>query len=125
MIRNRISIFIVSFIIVGFFFLSLPEKGYSGADGMFPPVAEGSCCQLDNECFDLVTEIPDEPDGPIQLCLISNVRPGFCNVDTGMCELPEISRNVPTLSQWGLIFMAGVMGIIALFIIIRRRTITA
>jgi len=125
MIRNRISIFIVSFIILGFFFLSLPEKGYSGADGMLPPVAEGSCCQLDDGCFDLVTEIPDEPDGPIRLCLSSNVRPGFCNEDTGMCEQPEISRNVPTLSQWGLISMAGVLGIVALYMIIRRRKITA
>jgi hypothetical protein len=37
-------------------------------------------------------------------------------------SLPE--RNVPTLSEWGLIAMAGILGI-AGFMVIRRRKATA
>jgi len=29
MIRNRISLFVTTYLIIGFFFLALPEKGYS------------------------------------------------------------------------------------------------
>lgn len=42
-----------------------------------------------------------------------------------ICFIPiEPSRPIPTLSEWGLITMAGVLGIIAL-IAIRRRKVTA
>ncbi len=36
---------------------------------------------------------------------------------------PAPSRNVPTLSEWGLIAMAGLLGIVG-FMVIRRRQIT-
>ena len=39
MIKNRISLFIATFLIIGFFFLALPEKGYSGVGQIF-------CCQV-------------------------------------------------------------------------------
>ncbi len=42
---------------------------------------------------------------------------------TGFKLEPGI-RNVPTLSEWGLIAMAGILGIIG-FIVIRRRKVTA
>lgn len=38
------------------------------------------------------------------------------------CNLPP--RNVPTLSEWGLIAMAGILGIVG-FIVMRRRKVTA
>ena len=40
-----------------------------------------------------------------------------------VCEQPFVS-NVPTLSEWGLIAMAGVLGIVG-FMVIRRRKVTA
>ena len=37
-------------------------------------------------------------------------------------ELPP--RNIPTLSEWGLIAMAGILGIVG-FMVLRRRKVTA
>jgi len=37
---------------------------------------------------------------------------------------PPPPRNVPTLSEWGLITMAGILGIVG-FMVIRRRKVTA
>jgi Tol biopolymer transport system component len=38
-----------------------------------------------------------------------------------VCLDPTTARNIPTLSEWGLIAMAGVLGIIGLFAIRRRK----
>jgi len=43
MIKNRVSLFIATFLIIGSFFLALPEKGYSG----FDPLVLG-CCRPDS-----------------------------------------------------------------------------
>ncbi len=40
------------------------------------------------------------------------------------CIIPVTAHNVPTLSEWGLITMAGVLGIVG-FMVIRRRKVTA
>jgi len=40
------------------------------------------------------------------------------------CLDPATPRNISTLSEWGLIAMAGVLGIVG-FIVIRRRKATA
>ncbi len=48
------------------------------------------------------------------------VSGAICNESAGICEP---LRNVPTLSEWGLITMAGVLGTIG-FIVIRRRRAT-
>ena len=40
------------------------------------------------------------------------------------CNLEEPSRPIPTLSEWGLIAMAGILGIVG-FIVIRRRNVAA
>ncbi len=68
---KSISTFVIAFLIIGFFFLALPEMGYSGSNGM-----------------------------PIRV------------------------EEVPTLSEWGLIAMAGILGIVG-FMVIRRRKVTA
>ena len=39
-------------------------------------------------------------------------------------NLQTVQRNVPTLSEWGLIAMAGLLGIVG-FMIIRRRNVAA
>ena len=39
--RNQISLFIVSFLVVGFFYLSLPQKG----------LAQGGCCRTPDNAF--------------------------------------------------------------------------
>ena len=40
------------------------------------------------------------------------------------CTVPVVLQPIPTLSEWGLIAMAGVLGIVG-FIVMRRRKVTA
>ena len=60
------------------------------------------------------------------LYLSGSVEPvmgSFCNEATGLCE-PRTSVDVPTLSEWGLVAMAGILGIVG-YLVIRRRKVTA
>lgn len=43
---------------------------------------------------------------------------------SGACAAPSAVRAVPTLSEWGMIATAGVLGLIG-FIVIRRRKLAA
>lgn len=42
----------------------------------------------------------------------------------GQCDQAELTRNVPTLSEWGLITMAGLLGVSG-FMVMRRRKVSA
>jgi len=42
----------------------------------------------------------------------------------GIVFFTPLPRNVPTLSEWGLIAMAGILGLVG-FMVIRRRKIIA
>ena len=122
MIKNRISLFLATFLIIGFFFLALPEKGYSGIDSV---LGGPSCCDglSRNICFGGEDAFeacqtgpcsnPDEceffPDG---ICVPDGDSPRL-----GSCVL---SSPIPTISEWGLIAMAGILGIVG-FMVIRRR----
>ena len=54
------------------------------------------------------------------------VRPQFVGCDSGAFEFEGFAQvaNIPTLGEWGMIVMAGVLGI-ATLLIIRRRKATA
>jgi len=57
----------------------------------------------------------------------TNSITAFCDdIDTGSCTFTNvrIPRDVPTLSEWGLIAMAGVLGIVG-FMVMRRKKVTA
>ena len=111
--KNQISLFVATFLIIGFFFLALPEKGYSGV------VPMGGCCITDLGCIDIIS---DEIHLP---CITTEVLGGSCTAEglEGLC-LGSVVENVPTLSEWGLIAMAGILGI-AGFMVIRRRKVSA
>ena len=115
MIKNRISLFVATFLVIGFFFLALPEKGYSGVP-LDPPTG---CCELEEGpgCFNVRSSscISRPPS-------IGPFVGAFCNERTGLCEVPP--EPIPTLSEWGLIAMAGILGIVG-FMVIRRRKVTA
>jgi len=104
--NNRFSLFLATFLIVGFFFLALPENGYS----------QMGCCQLPGEgCADV-------DDGR---CVPGTFfQDQICNDATGQCVQPAINTPIPTISEWGLITMAGILGIIG-FMVIRRRKVAA
>lgn len=113
--KNIFSLFVATFFIAGFFILALPEKGFSGAP--IPPT--GCCIGPNDECVNL--------GGGIVACQVGSVVDnGICTVEGpgGICSdaIPE-STPIPTLSEWGLIAMAGVLGIVG-FMIIRKRKVT-
>ncbi len=116
--RKSISMFVVSFLIVSFVFLALPEEGNAG----FNPLPGGpSCCQFDDGCMDIVQPPPGVPG---MTCSVQNIVPGaICEESAGQCIVT--SRNVPTLSEWGLIAMAGALGLIGFIMVIRKRRATA
>ena len=127
---NRFSFFLAAFIITGCFFLALPEKGISGI--IIPPVELG-CCQFDGiiegsaniEARNGFYECTDMLD--VEGC--AGKKGEFfvgaeCNMQTGMCMGFQPVRNVPTLSEWGLIAMAGLLAIVG-FMVMRRRKVTA
>jgi len=101
--------FVVAFLAFGFLLLALPEEGFSGFS------TDITCCQGDGQCG-------DSSEGPF-LCRVEDVvENAFCNQDTGQCTLITGIAPIPTLNEWGLIAMAGVLGI-AGFLIIRRRKV--
>ncbi|HSC34881.1 MAG TPA: IPTL-CTERM sorting domain-containing protein [Thermodesulfobacteriota bacterium] len=110
--------FVVALLTFGLLLLALPEKGFSGFDPGPGPGEEG-CCQLTDGCIDAI-DLP-----PNAVCLSEFfVENAFCDQETGQCTPIPIVSNIPTLSEWGLIAMAGILGI-AGFIIIRRRKAVA
>jgi len=80
-----------------------------GQDASFNPAisADGTTTAFDSQS----NLTGDNPDNHCQLMLIK-------------CIDPSTASNVPTLSEWGLITMAGLLGIIG-FMVARRRKITA
>jgi hypothetical protein len=167
MIKNRISLFLVAFLIIGSFFLAIPEKGYSS-------VLYG-CCILDTECLgcesgcatsesfctesgstavegicfndgggaicdnssDLESEFGCCTTGPLNCeddigwrnC-VGDSEPNFEGIiwtpGVSCSEVPLCTAtNVPALSEWGLIAMAGILGIIGFIMVIRRKKASA
>lgn len=103
--------FFVAFLTFGFLLLALPDEGFSGVS------TDVDCCQLEGQCTDS-TEIPVE-------CPVEDfVENAFCDRETGQCTPIPIVSNIPTLTEWGLMAMAGILGI-AGFIIIRRKKAAA
>lgn len=95
---------------------------FSAAAYSQPGPFEG-CCQFFTGCENLSQSE----------CIANDNSTGFvidmeCNEATGSCPFPETgdseARPVPTLSEWGLIAMAGILGIVG-FMVIRRRQLTA
>ncbi len=115
MTKDTISLFIAAFLIAGFFILALPEKGFSGVP--MPPT--GCCIGPNDECVNF-------GDVPVECLIDSVVLDGTCSVEGpgGTCsEVIPGPAPIPTLSEWGLIAMAGVLGM-AGFLIIRKRKVT-
>lgn len=126
MLRNRILLSLVFLLIVGFFILNTPEKGFAGLTPL-PPGVDSDCCFAhegtgceDRQCTSDVCAVDafccnSSWDGK---CAARALE--LCNV----CQAPVVETNIPTLSEWGLIAMAGILGIVG-FIVMRRRKVTA
>ena len=122
MFKKQISLFIATFLIIGFMFLALPENGYSG----IPAVPGGPpCCQQGSTCIGGVTAPSACQSARCDNIDCEIIEDAICvegdEMFTGSCVSPPA---VPTLSEWGLIAMAGILGIVG-FMVIRRRNIIA
>jgi len=121
--KNSISIFVSTFLIIGMLFLALPENGYSGAS-----MNGVKCCQYvsteDDQdiCIDVSS---GEPCFTMKFAdLVGEFEGESCNDNTGLCIDPVVNTPIPTLSEWGLIAMAGILGLVG-FMVIRRRKVRA
>ena len=121
---KTLSAFVVAFIVISFVLLALPEKGHSGIG----PV-DIKCCQyqfIESENF-TCTEVPLVAGCPLEpeMELLEVFEFSVCDQELGICSgFNPIQRAVPTLSEWGLIATAVVLGFIG-FIMIRRRKAAA
>ena len=115
--KNSITTFVASFLVLGFFFLALPQNGNTQE-------IEPGCCQYgleqgERSCLDVGGRCPR----PLPGTSFDGFFPGEeCNEETGFCS--GFIKDVPTLSEWGLIAMAGVLGVVG-FMVMRRRKVTA
>ena len=121
---KNISTFLMALVFFSFLFIAFPIKGYSGI-----PFAPGGppCCQLEgdttltcnggpdaesicNECRDFACEFFENAT-----CVQQSENSASC---------VALTPNVPTVSHWGLIAIAVILGA-AGFIVIRRKKIIA
>jgi|GEM_PF-1804458 len=112
-----VSTFTLSLLVFGFLFMTLPDKAYT------QPVPFEGCCQFIGSCQNLSQEACIADATSIQFHIDES-----CNTDTGNCPGFSLGdtrvSNVPTLSEWGLIAMAGVLGVVG-FMVMRRKRVTA
>jgi len=108
---KTVSTFLITLLLFGSLFIVVADK----AEAQQAPL----CCQnTPNSCN-------DNNGGTTPIKCISEdaiVFDAFCNEATGRCELEP--RDVPTISEWGLIAMAGILGLIGLMVI-RRKKVSA
>ena len=128
--RSLLTVFL-AVLVFSMMFISLPNNSNAGTP-TFPPITfapnPGGCCQyigtgLENAGQDICSDIPSGFICPIIAETdFENFSPALtCNEASGRCEAV---RNVPTLSEYGLIAMAVVMGFLG-YILLRRRKATA
>jgi hypothetical protein len=122
----------------GFFF----EAEQNGQIEEFTLISQGECFKLSfgpsntlrvtegfTPGFVLDSVVCSGFNAPVVITELDNGIEADCNSagDEGTCTFINVRgvtpTNVPTLSQWGLIAMAGLMGIVG-FIVMRRKKVT-
>ena len=104
------------------FFLAVSISAFAG-NATLPPGNIG-CCQFADQngvpvCNDGFLPCPTPPPfGTFEGFTVGQ----SCNDVSGQCN--SGARNVPALTEWGLILLAGVMGFIG-YLLLRRKKATA
>ena len=103
-------------------FMALPEASFAQEEG---------CCQyVDSQTGEFSCVITSGPFGcPLPgegnpVVFIDFFADSSCDLETGLCSGFDPVTQVPTLSEWGMIAMAGVLGLVG-FMIVRRKRATA
>ena len=128
--RSLATVFL-AVIVFSLLFLSFPNSSNAGTP-TFPPITfapvESGCCQyigtgLENQGQDLCENLVGFFSCPrlLDANFVGFAANQTCNETSGRCE---VARNVPTLSEYGLIVMAVVMGFLG-YILLRRKKATA
>jgi hypothetical protein len=114
MMQQKVHIFILAFLVMGLLFLPSAQEVLAGV-----AATEPFCCLSEEGCADSTSGLPIA-------CQVGTIEENaICNENTGLCvSLDTIHEAIPTVSEWGLIAMAGILGIIG-FIVIRRRKVAA
>lgn len=117
-IKNRFIIFLLFFLGVGFLVLAVPQDSSDavvpvtncciehGGTGCTDPTCEDFICSFDPFCCNVEWD---------DICV--DEAEDFCEVCGGS---PVTTRPIPTMNQWGLIALAGILGLSALYILARR-----
>jgi len=85
-----------------------------------PPPGEGCCVEDEGVCSITTADACMVPPNLEYLGIGSNCT------DEPLCQvLPIVHIPIPTISEWGLIVMAGLLGIIGFIMALRNRKITA
>jgi len=114
-LRRMTCTLIITLALSGFFFLAATEQSDAGIVQI-----EDRCCQFaPDECIDFSDLQPGEACATVDI-----VHNATCNEQTGLCAQVSAISPVPTLSEWGLVAMAVILGI-AGYIIVRRRRVSA
>lgn len=114
MMQQKRQRFILTFLVTGFLFLASTQIGLAGI-----ATTEPFCCLSEQGCADSTSGLPIA-------CQVGTIQENaVCNENTGLCvSLDTLHEAIPTVSEWGLIAMAGILGIVG-FLVIRRRKVAA
>lgn len=111
MAQQKRHTFILAFLVTGFLFLASAQIGLAGV-----ATTEPFCCLSEEGCADSTSGLPIA-------CQVGTIEENaICNENTGLCvSLDTIQEAIPTLSEWGLIALAGIMGIAGFLVLTRKK----
>lgn len=114
MLKKTSHLLLFNSLIIGFILLASEQNVFAG----FATIAT-DCCQIsENECA-------DNSEGQLFCGEGELVEDAFCDENIGICrtELTPIRRvrPIPTLSEWGLIAAAGILGLAGLVVLRRKK----
>jgi len=118
LIKKHLLLSAFLILVSGFFILSLPQTANAGL------IPISNCC-IDHGglgCDDLTCEDTVCSQDPF-CCDIAwdSICAAQANDLCEVCNRIQPVRNVPTMSEWGLIAFAGILGLVGFFYIFTRR----
>jgi len=125
MLKDKLLTFMAAFLVISALIFAFAENSEAG--GIMPPINPGCCQAMNSDTGAYVCENTNNECGAaaFPIVIIGFFEGENCNEQSGLCSgfVPDPDP-VPTLTEWGLIAMAGVLGLVG-FMVIRRRKASA